>query len=220
MEKIYKNNGEAVDFSENVPLIAEMEQLPESPWTIINNWISPMNNIADRTCVGTLSTVNSDNTVSSRTMNIKISDEIIFLATHRGSAKWDGDQNQKQASWHIYWPKLRRQINIRGTLVECSEELSEEWWNNRPASMDLVSTLSKQSKVAAKSELVNIKRIVERSDQNNSTKNKLPRPDNFIVLRLLPTEIEFWEGKFDRVHDRYLYKINTNNVWERMLLFP
>lgn len=214
------NNGEAVDFSEKVSLISEMESIPDNPWSIIDSWVPVKENSTERSCVGTLATADSKNTVSSRSMNIRFLKKQIFLATHRGSKKWRGDLNKQSASWHVYWPKKRRQIDIRGQLIEAAPSLAEKWWNERPAKMDLVSTLSFQSQVASYADIKEIKRQTRIAINDSALGEKLPKPKAFIVLQLIPSEIEFWEGSFDRVHNRYIFENDKGTEWKRSLLFP
>lgn len=220
MSKKKRDNGEAVDFSEDVSLISEMGDIPDNPWTIIERWVPIKEGSTERSCVGTLATVDGKDVVSSRSMNIKLRDEQLLLATHRGSKKWRGDLNKQPASWHVYWPKQRRQLDIRGTLVEASAALAEDWWIKRPSNMDLVSTLSRQSQAASLATIENIRRRARGDSPGSVPGDKLPKPEPFIVLRLIPFEIEFWEGTFDRVHNRYLFENKNGTGWKRSLLFP
>lgn len=220
MNKNRKDNGEAVDFIEEISLISQMGDIPDNPWTIIERWIPIKENATERSCVGTLAIVDGVNAVSSRTMNVKLQGEQLLLATHRGSKKWRGDLIRQPASWHVYWPKQRRQIDIRGTLVEAPTALAEDWWDKRPANMDLVSTLSRQSQSAPYAAIDDIRRRAREGIDGSVPKDKLPKPETFIVLKLIPFEIEFWEGTFDRVHNRYLFENEGGSEWNRSLLFP
>lgn len=220
MNNELKNNGEAVDFSNEVPLISETGQIPESPWPVIDRWIPIKAGTDQRSCVGTLATVDSRNIVSSRSMNVKFQGDEILLATHRGSKKWRGNLNEQSASWHAYWPDQRRQLDIRGKLLECPPSLAEEWWNDRPAKMDLVSVLSRQSQTVSYAELEDIRQRAAQESKKGFEHEKLPKPNHFIVLRLIPLEIEFWEGSFDRVHHRYLFERGRGSEWKRSLMFP
>ena len=142
----------------------------------------------------------------------------VYFATHKGSRKWGNCVQNSKASWHVYWPKLRRQLDVRGELVEAPVSFAERWWNERPVNMDLISSLSKQSHEISLEEFEKLR--TKAVEDSLHLKSKLPRPENFIVLRLEPVEIEFWEGMFDRVHYRFLYtKIGTEK-WGVKRLYP
>ena len=113
---------------------------------------------------------------------------------------------------------LRRQLDVRGELIEAPVSFAERWWNERPVNMDLISSLPKQNHEISLEEFENLR--TKAVEDSLHLKSKLPRPENFIVLRLEPVEIEFWEGMFDRVHYRFLYtKIGTEK-WGVKRLYP
>ncbi|MBL4943502.1 hypothetical protein CpMRi49_01520 [Corynebacterium ulcerans] len=217
-----KRNGEAVDFAEDVPLIMDLGKYPASPWTIIKEWLEYTSDQKCKFCVGTLSTIDSNNIISSRSMSARFSGENISFATHRGSRKWSGKNLSENASWHVYWPTLRRQLNIRGSLREDSASRAQEWWTERPANMDIVSTISSQSAEASDAQIKYLRSKAVEHYALGDAQQKLPCPESFVVLTLEPTEIEFWEGDFDRVHYRSLY-LNTApsmSKWTRKVLQP
>ena len=213
-----KDNGENIDFSTNTDLIVDMGNLPVDPWCVVGHWIPQEEGHEHRSCIGTLSTTDKYGMLSARMMNARIDSKGVYFATHKGSRKWGNCVQKSKASWHVYWPKLRRQLDVRGELVEAPVSFAERWWNERPVNMDLISSLSKQSHEISLEEFEKLRtKAVEDSLHLNS---KLPRPENFIVLRLEPVEIELWEGMFDRVHYRFLYtKIGTEK-WGVKRLYP
>ncbi|AKK07196.1 Pyridoxamine 5'-phosphate oxidase [Corynebacterium mustelae] len=221
MNSSTSGNGEAVDFSADVPLIMDLKKRLDDPWTIIHGWLGDNSGKEYKFCVGTLSTIDDNDLISSRTMNVRFSGNTMSLATHRGSRKWSGKNVLESASWHVYWPKLRRQLNIRGMLREASALKAQEWWMERPANMDIVSALSEQSKEASTEK---IEYLRSRAAEYYAMENvqKLPCPESFVVLMFEPTEIEFWEGDFDRVHHRYLYLKSNDSAseWTRKVLQP
>lgn len=212
-----RENGEAVDFTQDVPLISDLGIDYDSPWPIIHEWLAVDSVTNSAQCVGTLSTVDDNGVVSSRSMNLKFAGENISMATHRGSRKWSGSASNRNASWHVYWPKLRRQLNIRGSLHEAPVGIAQKWWDARPASMDFVSALSAQSHEATAAQISHL-----RTRAQEHVPQKLSCPESFIVLALEPHEVEFWEGDFSRVHHRSLYLSTSNTVsrWERKILLP
>ena len=79
---------------------------------------------------------------------------------------------------------LRRQLDVRGELVEAPVSFAERWWNERPVNMDLISSLPKQNHEISLEEFENLR--TKAVEDSLHLKSKLPRPENFIVLRLEP----------------------------------
>lgn len=79
---------------------------------------------------------------------------------------------------------LRRQLDVRGELVEAPVSFAERWWNERPVNMDLISSLPKQNHEISLEEFENLR--TKAVEDSLHLRSKLPRPENFIVLRLEP----------------------------------
>lgn len=78
----------------------------------------------------------------------------------------------------------RRQLDVGGELVEAPVSFAERWWNERPVNMDLISSLPKQNHEISLEEFENLR--TKAVEDSLHLRSKLPRPENFIVLRLEP----------------------------------
>jgi pyridoxamine 5'-phosphate oxidase len=166
----------------------------------------------------TISTVNELNQPSSRIVLLKeFSDEGFIFFTNYQSKKAKSIKINKMVSLSFFWQFLERQVIVNGIAEKVSDEKSDEYFNSRPRSSQISAIISDQS-----SEIPNNKYLEQKFEkkQKELEGKKIVRPNYWGGIIIKPLEIEFWQGRPNRLHNRVLFKINENSKWDAKLLSP
>ncbi|MCH2480106.1 MAG: pyridoxamine 5'-phosphate oxidase [Flavobacteriales bacterium] len=166
----------------------------------------------------TISTVNELNKPSSRIVLLKeFSDEGFIFFTNYQSKKAKSIKINKMVSLSFFWQFLERQVIVNGIAEKVSDEKSDEYFNSRPRSSQISAIISDQS-----SEIPNLKYLEQKFEkkQKELEGKKIIRPNYWGGIIIKPLEIEFWQGRPSRLHNRVFFKINKNSKWEAKLLSP
>jgi pyridoxamine 5'-phosphate oxidase len=151
----------------------------------------------------TLATVSEDARPAARIVLLKGVERGAFVFyTNYFSRKGRELEKRPRACAVFLWSDLERQVRIEGQVEKTTAEESDAYYASRPLGARLSAWASAQSeKVADRSTL-------ERSmnEMRNKYEGHPPRPPNWGGYRLIPAEIEFWQGRADRLHDRLLYR--------------
>lgn len=164
----------------------------------------------------TLSTVDTMHRPSSRVVLAKevLPEGVIFYTDYTG-AKGVDLQTNKNASLNFFWPELDRQVRVQGLATKIDPEKSEEYFLSRPFESKISAMASNQSSPIAKVELE--KRVKELKamypDEN------VPYPHNWGGYIVSFDKVEFWQGRPNRLHDRFEY-IKEKNAWKVQRLAP
>lgn len=114
------------------------------------------------------------------------------------------------------WLELERQVRIEGQVEKLSPETSTVYFHSRPRESQLGAWTSEQSKVIPdRAYLENKYKTLEEHYQGQ----EIPRPEHWGGYRLIPTLIEFWQGRSSRLHDRLVYTLQGNQ-WQIDRLSP
>jgi pyridoxamine 5'-phosphate oxidase len=172
--------------------------------------------ISDPTAM-TLATASPEGKPSARIVLLKyFSHDGFFFFTNYDSRKGNELEENDQAALLFFWPELERQVRVEGAVVKCSPELSDSYFASRPPESQLSAAVSPQSKeVKDRSSLEELRK----KKQEEIGDGTIQRPDFWGGYRLLPAQIEFWQGRANRLHDRVLY-LRDQETWKVIRLAP
>lgn len=115
------------------------------------------------------------------------------------------------------WHQIERQVRIEGVITKISEEDSDTYFNSRPRGSKIGAWVSPQSQVINGREQLD--KLQQQTEQRFEGQD-IPRPTHWGGYILIPTSIEFWQGRPSRLHDRILYSKKSNNEWDIERLAP
>jgi pyridoxamine 5'-phosphate oxidase len=139
------------------------------------------------------------------------------LFTNYQSAKGQELIANPNAALVFWWGELQRQIRIEGTVEKISEEESDNYFFVRPWESRLGAWASNQSEVISGRYILE-KRLAELKEEYAG--REVPRPSHWGGFRLIPSLIEFWQGRPSRLHDRLCYYRQEDGSWQRQRLAP
>ncbi|MBX7182462.1 MAG: pyridoxamine 5'-phosphate oxidase [Bacteroidia bacterium] len=167
----------------------------------------------------TLSSIGLDGFPDSRIVLLRKADENGFtFFTNYDSQKGIQIQKHPQVSINFFWAGLERQVRIKGTIRKLSEEDSDAYFSSRPRESQVGAWASQQSQFLESREWLE-KRVQELSIEFEN--KPVPRPTHWGGYLVEPVQIEFWQGRPSRLHDRMLYVLDKpNGSWQIQRLFP
>jgi len=165
----------------------------------------------------TLATVDDDGQPAARIVLLKGLDERGFVFyTNYESRKGREMAAQPRAALVFWWEALERQVRIEGTVEKVTPEESDAYFASRPRGSRLGAWVSDQSQPIADRSVLEEKldEVEQRYDDE-----PVPRPPHWGGYRVVPTLIEFWQGRPNRLHDRLEYT-RAGEGWARQRLAP
>jgi pyridoxamine 5'-phosphate oxidase len=166
----------------------------------------------------TLATATADGQPSARVVLLKGFDRQGFVFfTNYESRKGAQLGENPRAALNFHWPWLERQIQIEGTVKKVSREESQIYFDKRPLRSRLSAIISAQSKViTSRRELEDRLKDIEKQFARKNP----PVPEFWGGYRLWPERMEFWQGRENRLHDRFLYVRQRDGSWRVERLSP
>lgn len=164
-----------------------------------------------------LSTVDALGQADSRVVLLKeLTAQGFVFYTNYQSNKGSQLAHTPYGALNFFWPIAARQVRIRGNVKKTTACQSDAYFNTRPQMSQLSSIASAQSQVIQSRAELELKITdLEKKYQHQT----IPRPAHWGGYLLIPDEIEFWQGRDCRLHDRLLY-LKKNNIWFCQRLAP
>lgn len=164
----------------------------------------------------TLATVDAQGRPSVRVVLMKEFDAKGFVVYTNGDSRKGRElKAQKVAALCFYWPALEQQVRVEGTVEQVTAAESDAYFATRPRISQLGAWASLQSQP-----LDARKTLEDRLAEADAThRGAVPRPPHWGGFRVLPTRIEFWKARENRLHERWVYE-KQGTAWSAGALFP
>lgn len=194
--------------------------LIKNPIKLFEEWFSDADKFEgiEEANAMTLATLGEDGFLKNRIVLLKeFTKEGFVWYTNYNSEKGKSIELNKKAALSFYWQGVERQVIIKGNVERVSKEKSDAYFNVRPKGSQLGAIVSNQSEVIPNRQYLEDK-LLELEKQFDG--KVVSRPEHWGGYILKPIEIEFWQGRPNRLHDRIRFtKINSNN-WKIERLSP
>ncbi|KAF3292208.1 hypothetical protein TWF132_005877 [Orbilia oligospora] len=160
--------------------------------------------------------------VSARMVYLKELDKkgFVIYSNWDTSKKADDLKSNKHASLTFWWKELERQVRVEGITEKLTQEQSQEYYDTRIRGSRIGAWASRQSaKLRSREELEDRVRDMEKRFEGEE---KIPVPPFWGGVRIIPTYIEFWQGRDSRLHDRFTFTRESihDEVWQIDRLSP
>jgi pyridoxamine 5'-phosphate oxidase len=144
------------------------------------------------------------------------SDGFVFFTNYESRKGQEIKQNPR-AVLLFYWPELERQVRISGTVEKLADEENERYFASRPFGHQLGAWASRQSSIVDGREA--LEQSLAEAEQRFDP-GKAPLPPYWGGYRVRPSEVEFWQGRANRLHDRLEYVLQADGSWLLRRLAP
>ncbi|MBE38197.1 MAG: pyridoxamine 5'-phosphate oxidase [Flavobacteriales bacterium] len=193
------------------------DQLLQNPIEQFKTWFSEVVDIIIEPTSMTLSTYTIQHGSQSRVVLLKQIDQRGFVFfTNYNSLKGKQIALNNNVSLSFFWPELQRQVRVNGIAKKVSNKVSLNYFSKRPRNSQISAWMSMQSEVIENRKTIESKFQKLKQKFNNQP---IPRPPYWGGYIVEPLTVEFWQGREDRMHDRFIY-IKHNNKWNISRLSP
>jgi len=194
------------------------EKVADSPLVQFDQWfaLALVSETLDPTAM-ILSTVDAHGRPDSRVVLLKgIENEAFVFYTNYDSIKSIELKAHPYAALNFYWPTLVRQVRVRGPVTRVSDAVSDAYFASRPKKSQCSAIASAQSQVMIDRGALEAE--VDKLMQEHAG-DEIKRPANWGGFAVSVDEIEFWQGRDNRLHDRVLY-VKDDKSWKKSRLAP
>ncbi len=165
-----------------------------------------------------LSTVDAQGSPDARMVLLKeFNDRGFVFYTNTQSAKGAELESCAKAALTFFWGTLERQVRIQGTTTLVSEAEADAYFRLRPRGSQVSAWASHQSSVLKDRQTLDA-RVAEMTRKFEN--KEIPRPPYWTGYRLDPSRFEFWQGRQNRLHDRFQFTKSPDGSWDIARLYP
>lgn len=194
--------------------------ISDNPLELFQKWFSEVDQHfpQDETNAMTLSTLGLDGFPKGRVVLLKkyMQQGFIFYTNYE-SEKGKSIIAHPKVSLSFHWAGAERQVIIKGKAEKIAVDVSDGYFESRPRGSQLGAHASQQSTVVPNRQtLENQLKTLEEKFKNKS----IPRPEFWGGFIVKPIEIEFWQGRANRLHDRIRYQLQSDLNWKIERLSP
>jgi len=200
--------------------ILDMDQITDNPIQLFQTWFyeAKESDSIDEANAMSLTTLGLDGYPRARVVLLKdYSEEGFVFFTNYHSDKGKSLLKHPKVGLSFYWPVLERQIIIKGTAEQLSAERSDQYFHSRPRGSQLGAHVSPQSEEIRDRKFLEDRQTEYEKKYENT---EIPRPQHWGGILVVPSEIEFWQGRPNRLHDRICYVLENGLEWKTKRLAP
>src|SRR5690554_3705795 len=195
-------------------------QIPEDPINLFNRWFHEVEDSGgvEEVNAMTVSTIGFDGFPKARVVLLKkFNEEGFIFYTNYDSEKGKAILNNPNICLSFFWHSMERQVIIKGIAEKTPENISDNYFASRPDGSKLGALVSAQSEVIPNRDYLeeNLKKLEKEFEGK-----EIPRPAFWGGFLIRPVEVEFWQGRPNRLHDRIRYKLSENYDWKIDRLSP
>ncbi|EOZ98982.1 Pyridoxamine 5'-phosphate oxidase [Indibacter alkaliphilus LW1] len=196
----------------------DITDVEKSPLDQFKNWFGEVLNsqVLEANAMN-LSTIDKNGRPNSRIVLLKGVDHGFVFFTNYSSVKGSELADNPFVAATFHWAELERQVRISGKVEKISSEESDEYFFSRPFSSQIGAWVSPQSQEIPNREFLEIK---EKELNKKLTPETIKRPEHWGGFRIIADQIEFWQGRPSRLHDRILYVLQNSGDWKISRLAP
>jgi pyridoxamine 5'-phosphate oxidase len=181
-------------------------------------WEQALHAEIDEVNAMTIATVDAEGNPNARIVLLKGLDETGFVFfTNYASGKANEIENHPNVCLVFFWKELERQVRVRGLIVKIDAQENDAYFFSRPIGSQIGAWASPQSQVI-ENRLFLEQRVQAYEKQFSA--EAITRPAHWGGYRVVPEEVEFWQGRSNRLHDRIRYRKAEGEAWLMERLAP
>ncbi|MES2811825.1 MAG: pyridoxamine 5'-phosphate oxidase [Bacteroidota bacterium] len=188
--------------------------IPEDPINLFHKWFHEVEDFGgiEEVNAMTVSTIGLDGFPKSRVVLLKkYNEEGFIFYTNYNSEKGKAIEVNPNVCLSFFWHSMERQIIIKGIAKKVDQNISDNYFASRPYGSKLGAMVSNQSEVIPSREFLDNKlKEMELSFEGK----EISRPEYWGGYLIEPQEVEFWQGRPNRLHDRIRYQLQTDFSWK------
>ena len=190
----------------------DKEDLNADPIIQFESWFEEAKKAEPIPTAMSLATVNNIGEPTLRTVLLKLFDKkgFIFFTNYK-SRKADHITDNPNVAVLFNWVALERQVSITGVAEKIKTKESIKYFISRPRGSQMGAWVSDQSSVLSSRKILEMK--LEEMKHKFSD-GEIPLPDFWGGYRIVPKTFEFWQGRPNRLHDRFLYSKQSDESWQ------
>ena len=200
--------------------VLSQKDVMNDPIQLFQTWFNEAKEVdtIDEANAMSLSTLSTDGFPRARVVLLKdYSKEGFVFFTNYDSEKGKSIFKYPKVGLSFYWPSLERQIIIKGTAEKLAANKSDDYFQSRPRGSQIGAHVSPQSNEIPDRDFLESRKLALEKKYHNK---QIPRPENWGGILVKPIEIEFWQGRPNRLHDRIYCILYQGTQWKIKRLAP
>lgn len=203
-----KEDVAAMRIDYNTPVFDESCLVAREPFMQFDSWFreaTTAQGIGEANAM-VLTTCGRDCRPTARVVLLKGYDNTGFtFFTNYDSKKGEQLKENPYACLLFYWHSMHRQVRIEGRVEKLSQKESEDYFHSRPRPSQIGALVSNQSSVIASREALE-ERENQLKEEYADEGKPIPKPEHWGGFKVIPDQVEFWQGHSNRLHDRFVFR--------------